>query len=139
MKKSIFLICLTALVLTSCENFLKGSDVRNQLEEAIEIANTSPVTFNIIPDENTGTAIPSQLRLKKKEKFEISFIPSGSYSFVKWEVLDKTTMEPVEGVLEFEDEYSPETKGVVLAPREGLIIYPKCIMQPAVADVSPYL
>ncbi len=139
MKKSIFLICLTALVLTSCENFLKGSNVRNELEEVIEIANTSPVTFNIIPDENTGTAIPSQLRLKKKEKFEISFIPSGSYSFVKWEVLDKTTMEPVEGVLEFEDEYSPETKGVVLAPREGLIIYPKCIMQPAVADISPSL
>ena len=66
MKKSFFLICLAALVLTSCENFLKGSNVRNELEEVIEIANASPITFIVTADEGSGTLKTLTLQLKKK-------------------------------------------------------------------------
>lgn len=137
MKKSLFFICLTALVLTSCENFLKGSDLRDQLEEAIEIANTSPVTFIVTADENSGTLKTFTLQLKKKNTFDVVFEPSETYKFIKWEVLDRTSKEPVEGILKFEDETNPETKGIAIAPREGLEIHAKCLLQPAVVSISP--
>lgn len=137
MKKSLFFICLTALVLTSCENFLKGSDLRDQLEEAIEIANTSPVTFIVTADENSGTLKTFTLQLKKKNTFDVVFEPAETYKFIKWEVLDRTTKEPVEGILKFDDETNPETKGIAIAPREGLEIHAKCLLQPAVVSVNP--
>ena len=137
MKKSIFLICLTALVLTSCENFLKGSDVRSQLEEAIEIANASPITFIVTADEGSGTLKTLTLQLKKKNTFDLVFEPADTYRFIKWEVLDRATKEPVEGILKFDDETNPETKGTAVAPREGLEIHAKCILQPAVVSINP--
>ncbi|MBO4534204.1 MAG: hypothetical protein IKX70_04720 [Treponema sp.] len=137
MKKSVFLICIAALFFTSCENFLKGSDVKNQLEEAIEIANASPVTFIVTADEGSGTLKTLTLQLKKKNTFDLVFEPAETYRFIKWEVLDRATKKPVEGVLTFEDETNPETKGTAVSPREGLEIHAKCILQPAVVSVNP--
>ncbi len=123
--------------LISCDNFLKGTDVKNRLEEAIEIANSSPVTFNLKADENSGNVIPAQLRLKKREKFDISFEPAENIIFVKWEVIDTDTGLPVTGVLEFDDETALETSGKVINPRPRCIIHPKCIIQPGVLSYSP--
>ena len=137
MKKSVLLICIATLFFTSCENFLKGSNVRNELEEVIEIANASPVTFIVTADEGSGTLKTLTLQLKKKNTFDLVFEPAETYRFIKWEVLDRATKKPVEGVLAFEDETNPETKGTAVSPREGLEIHAKCILQPAVVSVNP--
>ena len=125
------------IALTGCENFLKGADIKKQLEESIEIANSSPVTFYVMPDEGSGTVNPTQLRLKKKESFDILFTPAESYLFQKWEVLDKTSGEVVEGIIQFKNETSLETSGLVLKTRENLVIHPKCVLQPAVTSHTP--
>ena len=84
---------------TSCENFLNGEDIKDLIVEEIEIANTSPVTFYVEADEGSGTVNPSQLRLKKKENFDVLFKINKGYLFQKWEVVDRNTGEPVENII----------------------------------------
>ena len=67
MKKSVLLICIAALVLTSCENFLKGSNVRNELEEVIEIANASPMQ-NISDIELFSKIIQITLKIQQQQQ-----------------------------------------------------------------------
>ncbi len=130
-------VALLCMEFSSCDNFLRGTNVKNDLDEALEIANSSPLSYFVTADENSGTVTPAQLKLKKKETFDIIFKPSDLYIFVKWEVLDKITGEPVEGVIKFTDETALETKGVVLNPRENIVIHPKCLLQPAILSHSP--
>ncbi|MBO4533158.1 MAG: hypothetical protein IKX70_04645 [Treponema sp.] len=139
-KKSLLagaLIFIAALFLTSCENFLKGGSIRKDLEEAIEIANTNPVTIYIEAEEGSGTVTPTQLRLKKKETFDLRYKPASSWRFIKWEVRDRNTKEVVTDVIQFDDETALETKGRVLDPREGLEIYAKAVILPEVVSVVP--
>ena len=128
---------LCVLFLASCDNFLKGSNIRQDLAEAIEIANTQPTTFFVLIDEGSGTASAGQLRLKKKESFDIMFTPSSEWKFLYWEVVDRTTSEPVEDIIKFAGKDLPETKGTVIQTRENLALHPKCIKLPAVVSHTP--
>ena len=87
------------LALTSCENFLDGDDIKDQIIEEIEIANTNPVSFYVEAEEGSGTVTPTQLRLKKKESFELRYKPLSSWRFIKWEVRDRVTKEVVNNTL----------------------------------------
>ena len=125
------------LTLSSCENFLKGANVKEELSEAIEIANSKPVTIVVTVDENTGTATQTSLSLKKKQSFDIMFKPSGEWQFIKWEVRNRDTQELVPDAITFDDEYALETKGTLVKPQERLEIHPLCILQPAVIQITP--
>ena len=131
------LLCILALFTTSCENFLKGANIREELEEAIEIANANPVSIFITPDENAGIAVPNQIQAKKNQTFMLTFQPSKNYEFIKWEVLNRKTREPVENVVKIEDETALETKATILKAVENLLIYPKCVLVPAVSEITP--
>ena len=122
---------------TSCENFLNGEDIKEKIIEEIEIANTNPTTFYVEADEGSGTVNPSQLRLKKNETFDVMFKPAESWQFIKWEVVDRETKEPVSGIIKFENETALETKGKLLNPKDNLEIHPKAILLPAVTEVIP--
>lgn len=122
---------------TSCENFLDGQNIKDQIIEEIEIANTNPTTFYVEADEGSGTVNPSQLRLKKNETFDVMFKPAESWQFIKWEVVDRETKEPVSGIIKFENETALETKGKLLNPKDNLEIHPKAILLPAVTEVIP--
>lgn len=128
---------LICLALTSCENFLNGEDIKDKIVEEIEIANTNPTTFYVEADEGSGTVNPSQLRLKKNETFDVMFRPAESWQFIKWEVVDRETKEPVSDIIKFENETALETKGKLLNPKENLEIHPKAMLLPAVTDVIP--
>ena len=121
-KKSLLagaLIFIAALFLTSCENFLKGASIRKDLEEALEIANANPVTIYVEAEEGSGTVTPTQLRLKKKETFELRYKMNDSWRFIKWEVRDRYTKEPVPDAISFYDETAFETKATLIDPKEG--------------------
>ena len=141
-KKSLLagaLIFIAALFLTSCENFLKGASIRKDLEEALEIANANPVTIYVEAEDGSGTVTPTQLRLKKKETFELRYKMNDSWRFIKWEVRDRYTKEPVPDAISFYDETAFETKATLIDPKEGqgLEIYAKAVMLPAITKVSP--
>ncbi|MBO4629853.1 MAG: hypothetical protein J5687_07895 [Treponema sp.] len=116
---------------------MNAAEVKREIEEAIEIANSNPVTIYVEAEEGSGTVTPTQLRLKKKERFELRYKPSSSWRFIKWEVRDRETKEVVTDVIQFDDETALETKAKVLVPREGLEIYAKAVIIPAVVSVSP--
>ena len=144
MKKSfitsIFIIlggALFCIVLAGCENFMKGSDIRKELEEAVTIANTSPVTYYVTVEEDAGTVIPEQFRAKKNETFEIQLKIKAGWEFIQWEVLDKTTRKVVEDAVQFEDATKPETKVTILGFKENLEIHAKCSIIPMVIEASP--
>ncbi len=131
-------VAFFSIVLTSCENFLKGADTKKQLDEAIEIANKSPVTYYVTAEQDSGIVSPTQFRAKKKETFEIMFTPAEGWEFVSWQVLDRTTGEEVTDAIKFEDETALETKGTILNFRENLKIHAKCIKAPLVMDAEPH-
>ncbi len=121
----------------SCENFLNGDDIKDEITETIEIANSSAVTYHIIADKDSGTVTPAQIHGKKKETFEIMFTPADNWKFLNWEVLDRTSGELVPGVLSFSDETKTETKVTILSQKENLMIHPKCLLLPAVSEIFP--
>ena len=129
------LICIVFFI--SCKNFMNASDVKREIEEAIEIANSNPVTYYVVADKDSGTVTPAQLRLKKKETFEIKFTPSDNWTFLGWEVLDRSTGQSVTNSLSFEDSTKTETKGTVIEPRENLEIHAKCVQLPCITGYYP--
>ena len=130
-------LCIVTLFLMSCENFIKGPDLKRDLEEAIEIANSSFTTFIVTADEGSGTVKTPSLQLKKKYSFEVIFEPAESYNFVKWEVRDRKTKKIVDDVIKFDNPKAVETKGKVIAPRDGLEIYAKCVKLPQIISHAP--
>ena len=129
------LICIVICI--SCKNFMNAASVKREIEEAIEIANSNPVTYYVTADKASGTVTPEQLRLKKKETFDIKFTPADYWSFLGWEVLDRTTGEPVTNSLLFEDSTNIEAKGKVIEPRENLEIHAKCVQIPCITGYYP--
>ena len=130
-------ICIVTLLLTSCENFLKAGEIKEQIEESIEIANSNPILYHIIADKDSGTVSPSQVILKKKGTVNLLFTPADGWSFICWEALDRTTGEPVPDAIKFENPQKLETKATILNPRQNLMIHPKCNLVPKVIDISP--
>ncbi|MCR4899602.1 MAG: hypothetical protein K5907_02175 [Treponema sp.] len=128
--------CIIA-ALSSCENFLKAHEVKEQIEEAIEIANSSAITYFVTAQEGSGTVTPDQIRVKKKETFDLRFKPASDWKFICWEVINTTTGQVEENSIKFENPDQTETKAYVINPKEGLEIHAKCIQIPCVIDVEP--
>ena len=129
------LVLLAGLV--SCENFLKGADVRKDLAEAIEVANSQAVTFNVVIEKGSGTVNLTQIRGKKNDTFELIFEPADDWKFITWEVTDKETGEVVSDIIKFNPADKPQTKCTIQNPKEGLQIHAKCIQIPTIIDVEP--
>lgn len=123
--------------LASCENFLKGADVRKDLEEAIEVANSQAVTFNVVVEKGSGTVNLTQIRGKKKDTFELIFEPADDWKFITWEVTDKETGVVVSDIIKFNPADKPQTKCTIQNAKEGLQIHAKCIQIPTIIDVEP--
>ncbi len=130
-------ICIVTLLLTSCENFLKANQVKDEIQEAIEIANSSPILYHIIADKDSGTVSPTQVTLKKKGTVNLLFTPAEGWNFICWEALDRTTGELLSDAIKFENPQKLETKATILKPTENLMIHPKCNLVPKVIDISP--
>ena len=138
-KNSIFFsaICITVLLFASCENFLKAQDTAEQIKEAIEIANSNPTTIYIEAEKDSGTVTPSQVRVKKKETFDMKFSPADNWKFIGWGVYDRNTNEPVTDAIKFDDATKLEVKATVLKAVDNLIIRPDCLKLPAIVSATP--
>lgn len=131
-------LCIACFMAVSCDNLFDGADIKKELEEAIQINNSDPVTVYVQADDGAGSILSqTPLRLRKRESFELNFKPDNSYVFIKWEVLDRTTRQPVANAVIFEDENSVETKGQLLEAKSNLLIHAKTSVIPAIIDVKP--
>lgn len=143
MKQKIFTLLCTiffiggVLLLSSCENFMHGSDVRNELKEAIEAANSKKITYFVSVDEGSGEANPSSVFVRKNDSFDLLFTPASDWRFLYWEAIDKETGETLPDAIKFESADKPQTKAQVNNPGENVLIHPKCVQVPTIISVEP--
>lgn len=77
--RGIFNIVLISLILlfSSCENFLKGSDTKAELDQAIAYANAKEVNVSLSCKEEMGTIFPQPTYQARLDfEFEVQFIPN---------------------------------------------------------------
>ena len=115
--------------LTSCENFLNGGSVRQEIEDAIAYNNAKEITVQLYANEGTGSTLPSgNYTAKQGYDFEISFSENPAYSFIKWTAVlkDDSAVEVTEGIT-FEDKNSPVTKVKITNDTDPIKIIPLCV------------
>ena len=125
-----FILFTTLFTFISCENFLQGGDVKEEISKSIEYNNAPFYTINVEALKGTGTVkTPATGEIEKKvtDVFPIRFEPEeGSCKFIKWEAKFQTGESAAEYV-SFEDAKSLETKVTLKkAPTSVIIIQPVC-------------
>lgn len=124
-----FVLITTLSAFISCENFLQGEDVKEEITKSIEYNNAPSYTINVEALKGTGTVkTPATGEVTKKvtDVFPIRFEPEDSCKFIKWEAKFQSGESAAEYVL-FEDAKSLETKVTfVKAPSNVIIIQPVC-------------
>ncbi|MBR5401196.1 MAG: fibronectin type III domain-containing protein [Treponema sp.] len=80
---------LLLILLTGCENFLKGPQIKNELEERIAYANAKSYLIVVQADKGSGDIrkpIGGEVSKKVTDSFTIAFDPDEDYIFKGWSV-----------------------------------------------------
>ena len=96
MKKNVILLLCFAFVFTSCENFFKGENVRQQLEDRIAYANAPSYKITIDYPGAWGTIkapVGGQTEKKVTDVFPLTFNTFVDYDFVCWKIIDSVTQK----------------------------------------------
>ncbi len=126
------LIILTATVFTSCENFLKGGQVKDEIMSIIDYNNAPSYLINVEALKGSGTIktpVTGEVEKKVTDIFSIRFEPSDDYKFIKWEavVQDLGAGEKASDYIEFENAADLETKVTFKkASSKVIVIRPVC-------------
>ena len=146
MKKLALILC-TVFLLTSCQNFLKGADVKNELERIIEYNNAPSYTIRVDSEKNRGVVkSPAGGEAQKKvtDVFEVSFNPSSDFEFLKWKIIDtRTKKEYPNGKYLTLDSLTEDTTNCTFtnAPDAGvqLTLFAVVAKRPRVISASPQI
>ena len=106
---------LLLIALTSCSNFLKAGQIKEELEKIIDYNNAKSYTILVTADKDSGQIkkpVTGDVSKKVTDVFEIKFEPDPGYSFARWEASspDLPPGENINDYIEFEDAQNPETK-----------------------------
>lgn len=137
MKKSQFSILsiLTPIVflfvLSSCDNFLKGSETKELLDKAIAYANALYYKLYVMADQNSGVIkkpVTGELVQRATDVFELKFEPATDYTFMRWEASSASLPEgeSIKDYIEFEDPGNPETTATFKKELDGIVITAVC-------------
>ncbi len=131
------------VLLFSCDNFLNGSEFKEQLGKDIDYAKAKNVSVQISPKENTGLTVPlGKNSVKLGYPMEISFSEAESWSFLQWiavsesETFKNGKYTEIKGVI-FEDAFSAKTSVTVTSDSDGLWIMPLCTDRISVVSETP--
>ena len=86
-------LCIIML-LSSCDNFLKGAQTRIQLEKAIDYANAATYPIYVTYSDSPGVVkspAGGQANKKETDVFTVSFEPFPDYEFLNWKIIDGNT------------------------------------------------
>ena len=152
MKKH-FKLCGTLLgfivliVFSSCDNFLKGEEVKSEIEAAIAYANAPSYTITVESGDNSGVVknpAGGEAAKKVTDVFSLKFEPYADYEFLYWKIIDSTTQKEITNgeYLELESLDDAETKCTFKkAPENGmkLCLVPVVAARPQILSYSPIL
>ena len=133
---------------TSCENFLKATDVKDEIENMIAYANAQTYEIRVECDEGTGSFIGSTIfKQKESDTFTVEFKIASGYYFTGWKIYSKsqdgTLTELSNEYLEILSFNTETTDGIYKATIKfhkaitNIVIKPQCILLPAVTSFSP--
>ncbi|MBR6340673.1 MAG: fibronectin type III domain-containing protein [Treponema sp.] len=131
-KTNLFaLLAVTLFTFISCENFLKGEDVKNEIVNAIEYNNAFSYDIKVEALSGSGTIktpVTGEVTKKVTDTFTVRFEPASDYTFIKWEAIvpDLKSGEKVSDYIEFTDESSLETTVKLKKPKNSILIQPVC-------------
>lgn len=133
-----FLSCL----LFSCENFLEGNDIKNDVEKQIELANTPDVTVAVSCNNSYGTILSGSSVTEKlgTNNIELSFTESDAYQFVNWQVHDKDGNAKncsKDDAIFIQNPNEMKTTFSILQNVAGYYISAECRQRPAVTLATP--
>ena len=151
MKKLFFLFSsIVMLLFVSCDNFMNGSDVQEQLEQLIDVANAKSNTLIVSQDTATGTFLSSgDKECKVGYSIDVQFsVKKDSYIFKGLEAVNKNSpAEKLNSLVKFEETSTDreKTDGIykykvtLLEESDKILIQPVCILIPKVSSVRPEL
>ncbi len=127
-----------SVIFLSCDNFLAGSLLKEEIQKEIEYANAQEMEILISPELNQGTTIPSGTYKKKAGyDFEIKFTEASNYQFYKWIAVNSDTGAPYGDKVVFTDASSLSTTVLVKEKISNLWIKPVCFERPDVEKKMP--
>ncbi len=99
---------LLCLVLAGCENFMRGSNAKEELERQIAYANAPKVVVKIRLDSSDyGTIYPPSIKVAQGDIFTVEFTQNRNTVFRYWTITNPTTGE------DLDDKYISITKETV--------------------------
>ena len=155
MKKCSFLyiFCTVVLIITagslvSCQNFLKGADIKNELEERIAYANAKECKVFIDKETEMGSFLSnSEITFKIGFNKELQFtLNVDSYKFNGLEAVSsrdetQSRSDCIEYVINQDKSNIAKSIYVinvkVVKDADDILIRPKCILIPKISEVYP--
>ena len=149
---SIALLTL-ALLFSSCENFLKGADIKDQLEDTIAYANARAVNISLSCKDEEGSLFPQptyQARLGFD--FEVQFVPNtDNYTVTDTSAIlkavsrinDKESREEYVQFTPVEQSYEDKKSGLyrvkvkIVKYADDIKICPNGTLVPKIKDIYP--
>jgi hypothetical protein len=92
-------VLCTVFLLSSCDNFLKGSKNREALERLIEYANTEKYKIKVEAPKGSGIITKpaaGEAEVKPSDVFNLSFNSESDSQFLRWEVYNEITDESLD-------------------------------------------
>ena len=144
-----FTLCviLTGLtfLFTSCDNFMKATSTKEELERALEYANADSYSITVDYKENTGTVrspVGGVADKKVYDVFSVYFEPSSQYAFVSWKIVDSATGKELKNgdYLKLESISDKETTCTFMKKPEAgmkLCLCPVLAERPQIISFSP--
>ncbi|MBQ2080479.1 MAG: hypothetical protein II461_01785, partial [Treponema sp.] len=126
-----FTILLTGLGLTSCQNFLTGGEIKQQIEDEIARANAKKIDIRIAVDSpEYGSVYPTQVTVIKGDSFSLEFTKASDAGFLEWVCVDSSTNMVLDDAVTFTNQSGEKNKLTVTAQlnceSENLVIKPHC-------------
>ena len=141
MKKLFFLFLSACLILfVSCENFMNGSEVQDQLEKMIDVANAKSCTIVVSQDTSMGSFVSSgDKSCKIGYSIEVQYtVKQASYIYKGLKAVSKSDPEKsLNDYVQFTKIDSDSTRGIyktsikLIKESDDILIMPDCTLIPA--------
>ncbi len=117
--------------LTSCQNFLTGGEIKQQIEDEIARANAKKIDIRIAVDSpEYGSVYPTQVTVIKGDSFSLEFTKASDAGFLEWVCVDSSTNMVLDDAVTFTNQSGEKNKLTVTAQlnceSENLVIKPHC-------------
>lgn len=147
MKRKFLNFCIgwgiaAALIFTSCDNFMNGSQLKSELIEVIEDANAERVNITISSLNPYGTLVGEKGGIYKvgDSNLSLAFEESDAYQFINWCVYDSNSLQTEcseNDLIYIKDPSNPRTVFNVNGSCNNYEIKALCSLRPSIINVLP--